>query len=120
MDWKIYYSDDSTFSSLDGPVEASEPWGVICIVYPNEGIGRGVMQGFDFYCLVEIDGKPEWHGHDWIGLLDALAARDKIIVVNRGRAIGERHYEELIIRAQEDPDFPRKSGRNKRETPRRI
>jgi hypothetical protein len=55
--WKIYYSDGSTFTDADGSWESSPPWGVQAIVFLRPDVnppklgGRGweICQGGSFF-----------------------------------------------------------------------
>ena len=106
--WRIYYGDGSTFSNLDGePVDAPS-FDFQCVVQPDELVGRSVMAGWDWYYY-----RPdlnEWWGSDLPGLLDHLLHRLPVEAVCQGRHSYNPVYSSIIKRAQEDPDFPKRSA----------
>jgi len=83
MSWRIYYSDDSTFSSDDGEPEDAPGWGVVVI--PQYGGG--------------------WWGHDLAGLLDCLALPGPSIVIH-GRTVAKGDWQRFLAEADRDPDMP--------------
>ena len=104
IDWKIFYSDGSTFDSSMGDPEDVPPWDIQVIAQINEDIGRHLSSQADYYLF--IDGK--WVGLDFVGLVDYLANILKIVKV--GRMIDRENFRELLEQAHNDPDLPPKSG----------
>ena len=111
--WRIYYDDGSTFDSLDGGPEDAPSAGVQCIVEPDADAGRVVLNSFDWYYFHPESGC--WWGSDLYGLLDKLLNRIEVVGVCSGRNCS--NYNEILHRATNDPDFPRKSGKVRREHP---
>lgn len=125
MNWRIYYADGTTFSSADGSWDDAPARGVIAVVRPNPQTGRSVEKGRAFYIMDPDAGEP-W-AVDWPGLwdylhrvgslqagiplrdvnLDALA-RDW--GVKFGRSVPNEVYQRIVIAADNDPDFPRRSS----------
>lgn len=114
--WRIYYDGGGEFSSLDGPVGEAPGYGVLVIGYQDRATGRGLMRGFDFYVY---DGE-EWYGHDLWGLLERLFNRSQkpLVAAFAGRSVSELEFQTVYKKAKEDPDLPKKSGSNRRETPK--
>lgn len=122
MDWKVYYDGGSTYSSEDGDITAAPGWGVLAIAYVDRATGRSVMRGFDYYYFME----GEWYGNDLTGLLDRLlnmnpdtGKRWPVDVVLAGRGVDDKSFQAAVHLALTDPDLPPKSGKNRRESPRR-
>ena len=103
--WRIYYADGTTFDSSEGTPYDAPSRGVICIVQPDIDVGRHLVHRFDFYWW--HDG--EWYGGEIFGLFDYLAS-DGHKTVKFGRTISNHQYTDIIQRAGNDPDFPRKSA----------
>lgn len=88
MDWRIYYTDGSTFSSDDGVPEEAPGWGVVVIPQYHDG----------------------WWGHDLAGLLDCLARPGPNIVMH-GRTVSKEDWQRFLSLANHDPEFPKTDGR---------
>lgn len=116
MDWRIYYDDGSTFDSGQGTPQDAPALGVICIVYPDELVGRVIMHRFDWYYWV-ADDEQQWWGSDIHGLTDRLIHNLPTEAVKEGRSVSHRYFREIITKADKDPDFPPKSGKNIGEKP---
>ncbi len=115
-DWKIFYADGSTFDSLQGEPSESPKAGVICIVYPDEEIGRQIMHKWDFYYWHPVDKK--WWGTDIFGIVIDLFMGDLPHEAGRsGRNTANGNYQAIMERADKDPDFPPKSGKRLNESP---
>ena len=107
--WKIYYHDpDSptyhkTWSNLDGPSHEAPSYGVICIVQPVEG-GRykEVVANADYYAQ---DDEGKWHGMGESGLKDRREHNIPFYALKAGRWINTERYQEILSRANTDPDF---------------
>lgn len=113
--WKIYYSDNTTFSNLDGEPNDAPGYGVQAVCQPEPGVGLETLHAFDYY----IFAKGQWRGlcgHD--GLVDhvvAYAPEVEALVV--GRQIPRQEYQAIMRLALHDPDFPRKSAKHDGERP---
>jgi len=113
IQWRIYYWDETTADNRGGRPRAL---GVICIAVVNPSTGIDLVREFDHYWF---DGM-EWFGADTFGILDNLAQGIMPVYYCRGTAVSKKLYREIIERALDDPDTPRKSAHQKcGETPRR-
>lgn len=115
-DWKIYYEDGSTFDNTQGLPEDAPSFGVLCVVFPDEEVGRMVMHGWDWFYYHKED--QNWWGADIHGLLDCLLHNKPMKAVKQGRNTNADNYKKILNFAIDDPDFSVKSGEVKRERPR--
>ncbi len=113
--WRLYYADGTIFSSDDGLPGDAPAFGVQCAVQPDPEVGRLCLNGWDWYYYHH--GHREWWGSDLHGLLDHLLHRTPITAICQGRNVHNTDYRRIMKRAQQDPDFPRKSGVRKSERP---
>lgn len=113
--WRIYYGDGSTFSSDDGAPEDAPSFGVICVVQPNVLTGRESLHGWDWFYYVPDDGM--WWGSDIHGVLDRLLHNLPIRALKQGRCVSNPVFQEIMQRANTDPDFPARSGSHRGERP---
>jgi len=102
-DWRIYYDDKSTFDSDQGSPEDAPSQGFICAVGWDETGKRYIMHGWDHYNW--DDDVDQWWGMSYTGLFDRLL-RNKVKAYKMGRTVCRRDWEELMILANNDPDFP--------------
>jgi hypothetical protein len=105
--WKMFKDDGTTVDSS----EVSEPeevagYGVICIVQPDEIVGREILEGFDFYYFA--DGR--WTCGDLLGVLDRLLHRLEVRALCMGRTVTRSKYRAIHEAAHKDPAFPYRSG----------
>lgn len=115
MDWRIYYSNGLMFdSSMGDPVDAPA-YGVICIVQPDEMVGRVIMHGWDWYYFVPED--RQWWGSDIFGVIDRLCHRLPVVALLQGRNVSNKDFGLIMGRADKDLDFPPKSGKVHGESP---
>lgn len=114
-DWRIYYSDGTTYSSVDGEPTDAPAHGVICVVCPHEDVGRTVMHGWDWYYYVP--STKNWWGSDIHGLLDRLLHNLEVVGLKQGRSVATPKYREIYKAASLDPDFPLKTSMGKGERP---
>lgn len=120
IDWKIFYSDLSSFSSEDGsPLDApardaqvvlvrkNDPW-----VYPD---GRAIYHGRDGWFTGYYHWHDEWVPHDLPGLLDCLGIDHQSAVslsfleascVKIGRTIPDDQFFSVLEKALRDEDIP--------------
>ena len=129
MDWRIFYSDGSTFSSEDGTPHEAPIDGVVCIVYPDEMVGRVIMHGWDWYYWVDEvdpwvspDGMEneeitQWWGSDKSGVDDRKRNGLSIKFVKQGRNATNTRFTFIMGMADQDPDVPPKSGKRAKERP---
>ncbi len=114
-DWKIFYSDSSTFDSLQGEPRDAPSYGFVCAVYADEVVGRVIMHGWDWYYW--RTDHEQWWGSDIHGLLDNLLHNQPITAIKQGRNIHNTEYKKIWALMINDPDFPVKSGQKRGENP---
>jgi hypothetical protein len=101
--WRIYYSDDSTFSNED-----STPWSVPArdvqvIVQDHPEVGVELVTGGDYYVLMRDEHRAWWWGVDIFGLFDYLIEPGYKRVLF-GRTLGRKEYAQIIKKANIDKD----------------
>ena len=103
MDWRVYYDDIEPVTSSTPPdfVPAS---GVQAIVQRNDN-GFEVLNGEHYY--VWKDAK--WYAMNEHGLWDYLSSPGWKRVLF-GRYITKSAYNDILVTAQNDTDFPHKSA----------
>jgi len=124
MKWRIYYGDGSTFSDEDGSPGEAPIVNVQVIVQPGKQTGRYWQAGSDYY----VFWNDRWVGVDIAGVLDFLVdcsllewgdEIDAAVIVQRavntglvklGRMMEKEAYYALLARANDDPDFPMRTG----------
>lgn len=109
LDWRIYYDGaDPVDSGQVGP-DGVPVFGVLVIVCRDSDHGRRLVATKDFYVWVEWGDEYSWLGVDQYGLLDYLAQPGwkKILI---GRMVHPDRFNEAMRRADQDPDFPSRSG----------
>lgn len=108
--WKLWYSDGSSYSELDGPPERAPAFGVQVITQQNEETGRYNQCMDDFY----VWRKGRWFGCDKIGLIDYLA-HEAPCIVRFGRTEPNDVFYRILKKAEADPEFPVRSAWKKGE-----
>jgi hypothetical protein len=103
VDWKIYYDDDSTFSSEDGSWEAAPSDGVLCVVVKSDKVGRHVFSGSEYY--FRIPGTDSFAHADDLGPF-----LRKLGLVKFGRWAPDKCMEEALKKVRRDPEIPRASA----------
>lgn len=116
LDWKIWYDDGTTFDSSQGLPSESPVAGVICIVYPDEEIGRQIMHRWDNYYWHPIE--CQWWGADDWGIKERTIYNLPMESVRTGRSVSNKEYRTIMGMADKDPDFPPRSGKRSSESPR--
>lgn len=107
LEWRIYYSDGTTFSSDDGLPKDAPAWDIQVIIQPDSRVGLRTISHKDFFLFI----RGVWIGVDFTGLLDYLANDfDSVEAVKIGRMLPPEEFRNLIDIAGNDPDFPRKSA----------
>lgn len=116
MDWRIFYSDGSTFDSTQGRSGDAPAFGIVCIVSPNDLVGREILHGHDFYYWIPpADGIPGyWSGGDARGVFDRLLFRLPFVALLEGRNVRRDVFLNIMSIADKDKDFPPSSGKLKR------
>jgi len=109
MDWRITYSDGSTFSSDDGSPADAPGRGVVLIAQADERVGRRIARSMDYY-VYDVERFGGWQGVDNYGLWDYLSDPG-LKIVKFGRWVPNDQWERLLIAAQNEPGLPPKSAR---------
>ena len=105
--WKIYYDDKKTFTDKDGNPEEAPCRGVLVITQSCERVGRAVTHSRDYYIYSKRLGG--WEGVDTFGLFDYLS-HPGFKIVKFGRTVTNEEWNEVLLRAVDDPELPKKSG----------
>lgn len=107
-DWRIYYDDGSAFDSTQGePHEAPSHGFILALGYDQAGT-RHIMQGWDHY---RFDRETnQWWGMDLFGVFDRLRFGKEIYAYKEGRTVSKLLWQELLTKANNDPDFPKVRG----------
>lgn len=139
LTWRIYYGNSSTFDNLLGSPKDAPTWNVQAIVQPHIESGRYIICLCDYY--IYRDG--EWFGVDNVGAVDYLlhyvklgrqnpdgtfsinekkissldfilygADRDYIKI---GRILHKEKFLKIHQKADNDPDFPKRTAYRARE-----
>lgn len=113
IDWKIWYSDYSTFDSSQGVPADAPGMGVICIVTPDSDCGCYAHAMSDYYIYTGTEhpwlGIDKWLGVDWIGFIDYMQHPGHK-VVKFGRNVASEIFHDILRQSHNDPDFPDKSA----------
>lgn len=124
VEWRIYYSDESTFDSTmglpeDAPRGFTDRRCVQAVVFNDDtdstySVGRIVLQQWDYYLYSDGLG---WHGvNDTVDLIRHLVIRGigegGVRVVLLGAWIDRAVWNRILSKAARDPDFKHKSGRD--------
>lgn len=113
--WRIYYDDESTFDSSMGEPMNTPGFGFICIVQPDELVGRMIMWGWDRYYWVPADA--QWWGSDDRSIGIRQARRLETVAPSYGANVSNTLFRKIMAAADHDPDFPPKSGKIRGEHP---
>lgn len=101
--WRIYYDDGSMFDHTQGGPAEAPALGFICALGYDEFGDRYIMHGWDHYCW-DIESE-QWWGMDRYGLIDRLI-RNKVVAYKQGRTVTKKNFQEIMQRANLDPEFP--------------
>jgi len=113
--WRIYYWDGSTFDSSQVTDPTGIPperrLGVIAIIQPHPDSGRQLMckQDWYYYRRDPDDTTGRWWQSDQTGFHDQVTHFTHLIdavLLGRHSII----YSDIISAANNDPDFPTRSG----------
>ena len=115
MNWKIYYSDGTTFSSSDGTPQRAPGLGVLVIVMASKDHGWQTQAGNDFYVWDCRGGEVRWWGVDRFGLDEYLFMHPGQKVALAGRTTSADHFSKIYEQACVDPDFPGKTSFSNKE-----
>jgi hypothetical protein len=103
LKWRVFYEDGSTFDSSQGSPDDAPPEGFVCSLGYDKSGQRYIMHGFDFY-MWDVEG-DQWWGSCIHGLMDRLRRR-KVYGFIEGRTVTREKWNEIITKADGDPDFP--------------
>jgi len=114
--WKIWYYDENTDEISSFSNEDGEPWdapafGVQIITQEDDLAGRWNQVGDNYY----VWRKDRWWGADIIGMFDYLANWKGRCVVRFGRHASNDMFQRVLVAAEEDKDFPKRSAWHKGE-----
>lgn len=110
--FRIYYDPDNDIKTFDGDPYDAPFFGALAIVQKNNAHGRYVTSNFDYY--VWKPDLQEWMGCDHIGLIDYLSRKGYRKVIC-GRMVEKEKFYRIVKMANEDPDFPKRTGWQKEE-----
>lgn len=102
LDWRAFYADGSTFSSLEGSPADAPSDGFICAVGYDEGGKRYIMHSCNWYC---------WHKDQWWpfhtedGLFNHLR-KYGVYAFKTGETVTRTEFQRIMEEANQDPDFP--------------
>lgn len=103
MQWRVYYTDGSTFDSTQGRPEDAPGYGIAGIVQQGEDSGRAFVLGVDFYWY-DV-GAACWSGGDLAGLLDHIT--NVVGAVKQARTLARHEdWRSVKERMLSDEDFP--------------
>lgn len=105
-DWRIFYSDGSTFDSTMGAEQDAPSRGFICCVGFREGGGRYITAGMEWYTF-DSDSREWWGFRTLDGLIDYLCEHNGCAGFAQGRTVRDTVFSDLMTAADRDPDFPR-------------
>ena len=107
IEWRIYYSDGSSFDSTQGSPDMAPSRGFVCAVGYDERGDRYIQNGWDHYWF---DVKScQWWGCDRDGLIDQLC-ENRVWAYKQGRTVTRSEFSDIMQTAHKDPDFPLKRG----------
>jgi hypothetical protein len=103
--YRIYYSDGSTF---EGDPSAAPKTGVQVIIVRDGSKGRRVLKLVDYYVWSPTLDR-------WVDCIDSAsvmlrAVREPWVVILCGEYLCEADFEQVLIAAHNDPDFPAQPG----------
>ena len=105
MDWKIYYADETTFSSGDGTWEEAPLDEVVCIIMRSAETGRQIWCDEEYYYNMPGGAPNEIYGSD--DMMQQLRRRARWL--KYGVCLPKEKYNDIIKRAsREDADLPLK------------
>jgi hypothetical protein len=110
--WRIFYTDGSTYSSLDGSPYDAPPDGVQVIVKADADNGRFLVAQRDYYWFDHQ--RQEWFGGDIGGFWQHLRKPGPSKVLF-GEFVTNAEYNRCITAALSDPAFNPKSARHPEE-----
>ena len=110
MNWKIIYSDGSSFSDEDGGPEQAPGWGVQFILQKDNTVGVEVLHSVDNYIWKD----NQWFAVDTWGFSNYLM-QPGFKITKFGEYIPNDKYREMFKMAFTDKDLPKKSATYRHE-----
>lgn len=112
LQWRIYYSDGTTFDNLAGGPEDAPALGVMLIAQVDVMTGRYYQSGSDFY--IWLDEYERWLGVDTFGRLtyDVRPGWKRCLF---GETVPNEQFRKIVKIADDDPDLPPRAGYQIRE-----
>lgn len=107
IEWVVYYTGGERYTSADTDIKDLPSRGVQVILVPDPRVGRRVLKLCDYYLW--RPNLQEWTSHeDSASLILALSYESwgKVLI---GEHIKEKEFEQILIRAHNDPDLPPRS-----------
>lgn len=106
VEWKIRYDDGAVYSDLDGLPFSAPKFGALTITQRSELTGQEVLFGEFLYYW-----RDKWWAANTMGIIDKITHFvHEIEAVLHGRWIDDKQWNEILIAAQNDDDFPKRSG----------
>ena len=115
-DWVVWYSDGSSFSSLEGDPGKAPRMYVECIAVADRSCGAYVVADYDFYCWQDA----QWVPHDRLGLFQYLASPGTEKIVLFGYAMDRTRYAAVRAQALRDERLPKVTAKGPRQAPEGI
>lgn|SRR5512135_757499 len=109
MNYRVYYADGSVYA---GEPWNAPAWGVLVIVEKDPDHGRRLVSAKDYYIWDEDNSR--WWSVDFIGMVDYLGRPGKKRVLF-GRTVPNEEWYDVMRIANEDPDFPVRTGWGSKE-----
>ncbi len=103
-EWIIFYENNESFSSLDGPPWQAPREYVQCIVVASRCCGNYILAEQNYYCWHFEEN--EWVPHDDNGLFQYLRFPGDRKVVLCGYWINRERYAAIRCKAQKDERLP--------------
>ncbi len=106
MAWKIRYDDGGAFSDLDGRPQDAPKFGALAITQRSDLTGHEVLFGEFLYYW-----RGRWWAANTLGMIDKVTHFvHQIDAVLHGRWIDDAQWNDILIAAKNDNDFPPRSG----------
>ena len=110
MNWKVYYSDDSTISSENATPFSIEKRADVQVIVQESADHKWVtLSGYDFYMWDARGGKARWWGGDHFGFNHYLLQPGSKCVLF-GTHIDNNRFREIFDVARDDIMFLQSKG----------
>ena len=104
VNWRIYYAGGSTFDSDQGLPQDAPSLGAQIVLVKDGRFNRRVLKLADYY--VFRPSLDRWTDHQDATSVMIAALCEPWVKVVAGRYLREADFEQILIRAHDDPDFP--------------